>query len=68
MTIAQKSRKKYEVKNIFKRQKVEEKEIANSQSQPQNKGNTQKSTAVGYTDEEGMLRIKQQVNTGKTNQ
>ena len=57
MMIAQKPRKKYEVKNIFKRHKGADNDLAKSQSQPQNKGNAQQSKSVEYTDEEGLLRV-----------
>ena len=57
MMIAQKPRKKYEVKNIFKRHKPVDNDLAKSQSQPQNKGNAQQSKSVEYTDEEGLLRV-----------
>ena len=56
--VAQKPRKTYEVKNMFKRQKLEDSNLANSQSQPQGKA-TQQSKAVEYTDDEGLLRVGQ---------
>ena len=57
MMIAQKPRKKYEVKSVFKRHKPADNDLAKSQSQPQNKGNAQQSKSVEYTDAEGLLRV-----------